>query len=116
MAVKEWFSSASFEALDRELREKGNNRRVIVKSDIALYLPALSRKVFFHGETDGAIATSPPEFSPSAQYPWLTPDTFNGWFIPQGATKRLGEMEFEESLTFDFRAKSLSALVSRLEE
>ncbi|WBL78017.1 AAA family ATPase [Bradyrhizobium xenonodulans] len=116
LAVKEWFSSASFEALDRELRGKGNNRRVVVKSDIALYLPALSRKIFFHGETEGAIATSPPEFSPSAQYPWLTPDTFNGWFIPQGATKRLGEMEFEESLSFDFRAKSLSALVSRLEE
>ncbi|MDA9478255.1 xanthosine triphosphate pyrophosphatase [Bradyrhizobium sp. CCBAU 65884] len=116
LAVKEWFSSASFEALDRELRKKGNDRRVVVKSDIALYLPTLSRKVFFHGETEGAIATSPPAFSPSAQYPWLTPDTFNGWFIPQGATKRLGEMEFEESLTFDFRAKSLSALISRLEE
>ena len=26
----------------------------------------------------------------------------NGWFIPDGATKRLGEMEFEESLGFDF--------------
>jgi dephospho-CoA kinase len=37
-------------------------------------------------------------------------------FIPDGATKRLGEMEFEESLAFDFRAKSLTKLIARLEE
>jgi dephospho-CoA kinase len=55
-------------------------------------------------------------FSGATQYPWLTPTTFNGWFIPDGATKRLGEMEFEESLQFDFRAKSLSNLITRLEE
>jgi dephospho-CoA kinase/inosine/xanthosine triphosphate pyrophosphatase family protein len=116
LAVKEWFSSASFDSLDRQLQEKGNDRRVVVKSDIALYLPALSRKVFFHSETAGRVATSAPTFSPSPQYPWLTPDTFNGWFIPEGTTRRLGEMEFEESLAFDFRAKSLSALISRLEE
>jgi len=116
LAVKEWFSSASFDTLDRLLHEKRNDRRVVVKSDIALYLPALSRKVFFHSETAGRVATSPPTFSPSPQYPWLTPDTFNGWFIPEGTTRRLGEMEFEESLAFDFRAKSLSALISRLEE
>jgi dephospho-CoA kinase len=39
-----------------------------------------------------------------------------GWFIPDGATKRLGEMEFEEALGFDFRAKALTKLIARLEE
>jgi hypothetical protein len=92
------------------------DRRAIIKSDIALYVPTLSHHIFFHGETAGRVALSEPSFSASHQYPWLTPSTFNGWFIPDGSNKRLGEMEFEESLRFDFRAKSLSALITRLEE
>ena len=45
----------------------------------------------------------------------MTPDTFNGWIIPDGSTKRLGEMEFEESLDYDFRAKALKDLLATLE-
>jgi dephospho-CoA kinase/inosine/xanthosine triphosphate pyrophosphatase family protein len=116
LAVKEWFAKTTFEELDREIRINGGNRRAIVKSDVALYVPTLSNPIFFHGETEGAVALSAPNFTPSGQYPWLTPETFNGWFIPNGSTKRLGEMEFEESLAFDFRSKSLGALIARLEE
>lgn len=88
----------------------------MVKSDIALYVPTLSHIAFFHGETKGIVAASPPAFPGSVQYPWLTPTTFNGWFIPDGTTKRLGEMEFEEASEFDFRAKSLTKLIAKLEE
>ncbi len=115
LAVKEWFARASFEDLDRELSKAGD-RRAVLKSDIALYMPTLSHHILFHGETTGQVAPSKPDFAASHQYPWLTPSTFNGWFIPDGSNKRLGEMEFEESLSFDFRAKSLSALITRLEE
>jgi hypothetical protein len=72
--------------------------------------------VFFHGETRGQVAETAPAFKASEQYPWLTPATFNGWFVPEGARRRLGEMEFEESLQYDFRAESLRALLLRLEE
>jgi inosine/xanthosine triphosphate pyrophosphatase family protein/dephospho-CoA kinase len=116
LAVKEWFASTSFGELDREIERHGGSRRAVIKSDIALYVPTLSHTIFLHGETHGQVATSAPSFTPSGQYPWLTPETFNGWFIPEGSTKRLGEMEFEESLAFDFRAKSLTALILRLEE
>lgn len=116
LKVKEWFAGTTFEEVDRLLQAKGGNRRAVVKSDIALYVPTLSHVIFFHGETAGTVAPSRPEFSGSTQYPWLTPTTFNGWFIPDGAMKRLGEMEFEESLEFDFRAKSLTKLIARLEE
>jgi dephospho-CoA kinase/inosine/xanthosine triphosphate pyrophosphatase family protein len=116
LKVKEWFASTTFEEVDRLIQAKGGDRRAAVKSDIALYVPTLSHIAFFHGETEGVVATSPPTFSGSVQYPWLTPTTFNGWFIPDGATKRLGEMEFEEALGFDFRAKSLTKLIARLEE
>jgi inosine/xanthosine triphosphate pyrophosphatase family protein/dephospho-CoA kinase len=114
--AKEWFAESDFEDVDRQLVMRGNDRRATVKSDIALWLPTLSRPIFFHGETSGLVATEPPSFEASAQYPWLTPETFNGWFIPDGATKRLGEMEFEDSLSYDFRAKSLGLLIERLEE
>jgi dephospho-CoA kinase/inosine/xanthosine triphosphate pyrophosphatase family protein len=116
LKVKEWFASCTFEEVDHLIQERGGDRRAIVKSDIALYVPTLSHVIVFHGETAGIVAPSPPAFSGSVQYPWLTPTTFNGWFIPDGATKRLGEMEFEESLGFDFRAKSLTKLIARLEE
>ncbi len=114
--VKEWFSETSFAELDRQIALRGGDRRCTVKSDIALRLPSLSRPIFFHGETSGRVADGAPAFTGSPQYPWLTPDTFNGWFIPDGTNRRLGEMEFEESLAFDFRAKSLTLLIERLEE
>jgi dephospho-CoA kinase/inosine/xanthosine triphosphate pyrophosphatase family protein len=116
LKVKEWFASCTFEELDHLIKERGGDRRAIVKSDVALFVPTLSHAILFHGETAGIVAPFPPAFSGSAQYPWLTPATFNGWFIPEGATKRLGEMEFEESLAFDFRSKSLTKLIARLEE
>lgn len=114
--VKEWFAETSFDDLDRQIALRGGDRRCTVKSDIALRLPSLSRPIYFHGETSGHVAESAPVFAASAQYPWLTPNTFNGWFVPNGSQRRLGEMEFEESLAFDFRAKSLTQLIERLEE
>ncbi|KLN62634.1 hypothetical protein WH96_01150 [Kiloniella spongiae] len=116
MLVKEWFKDTSFSELDAILRERGNNRSATVKSDIALHIPTLSEPMFFYGETRGVVADTPPRFNVNAQYPWLTPDTFNGWVIPDEADKRLGEMEFEESLNYDFRAKSLLMLAERINE
>jgi inosine/xanthosine triphosphate pyrophosphatase family protein len=115
-AVKEWFQSTTFAALNQTLRQLNNSRRATIFSDIALYVPMLSEPLFFHGETSGEIADSEPTFEGSVQYPWLTPTTFNGWFVPNGSNKRLGEMEFEESLEYDFRAKSLKSLLARLQE
>jgi inosine/xanthosine triphosphate pyrophosphatase family protein/dephospho-CoA kinase len=116
LAVKEWFAKTSFSELDDQIRSRGGDRAVTVKSDIALHIPGLRRPVTFHGETRGVIASSPPAFAPSMQYPWLTPHTFNGWFVPESAIKRLGEMSFEESWKHDFRIRALLALVDRLEE
>jgi dephospho-CoA kinase len=116
LAAKEWFQSTSFADLDSELKRLGNNRAATVKSDIALFLPTLSRPVFFHGATIGQIADTTPTFAESLPYPWLTPNTFNGWIVPSGSTKRLGEMEFEESLDYDFRVRSLVSMLERLEE
>ena len=116
LEVKEWFARTSFKELDAELRQHGGNRAATIYSDIALHMPDLNRPVFIHGQTSGRVADTPPTFGKSDQYPWLTPKSFNGWFVPDGTTKRLGEMSFEESLEYDFRVRSLTALVARLEE
>lgn len=116
LTVKEWFAQTSFENLDRALKDKGNDRRAVVKSDIALHVPGLNHPVFFHGDTEGVVADSPPTFQENSQYPWLTPASFNGWFVPDGCKKRLGEMSLEESWQYDFRNRCLQALIERLEE
>jgi inosine/xanthosine triphosphate pyrophosphatase family protein/dephospho-CoA kinase len=116
LAVKEWFSQTSFAELDEQLQTAGGNRSATVKSDIALHVPGLERPVFFSGQCVGRVADSPPEFERNAVHPWLTPNTFNGWFIPDGANKRLGEMTLEESWVFDFRTDALEKLLDRLEE
>lgn len=116
LAVKEWFPTTSFAELDRLLKQKGNNRKAIVKSDIALHVPGLMRPVLFSGRTSGVVADTSPSFEANQQFPWLTPDTFNGWFIPEGSTRRLGEMNLEESWAYDFRIHAIESLISRLEE
>jgi dephospho-CoA kinase/inosine/xanthosine triphosphate pyrophosphatase family protein len=116
LAVKEWFAGTTFTDFDRELRARKGSRRVVVSSDVALHLPGRTLPVFFSGATEGVIAESAPDFAPSPHYPWLTPATFNGWFIPKGSTKRLGEMTLEESWRHDFRIKALASVVERLEE
>lgn len=116
LAVKEWFRATAFADLDSLLIGNGGDRRAVVKSDIALHLPGLRRPVMFHGETAGQVAQTPPSFAPSVQHPWLTPHTFNGWFVPDGAVKRLGAMSFEESWKHDFRVRAMLDMITRLEE
>ena len=116
LRVKEWFRDTTFEALDDELKRRGNRREATVRSDIGLYIPGLERTVFVFGETAGRVAESPPQFAMSYRFPWLTPSTFNGWFVPRGSEKTLGEMDFAESFQFDFRVRSLTKLLDRIEE
>jgi inosine/xanthosine triphosphate pyrophosphatase family protein/dephospho-CoA kinase len=116
VAIKDWFSEGRMLDLSRQIHDNGQDPRATVRSDVALHVPGLARPVFFSGETTGTIAESPPIFQQDPQYPWLRPDTFNGWLIPDGTTRRLGEMDFEEALAFDFRAKALRELIERLEE
>lgn len=116
LRVKEWFASTTFEELDLQLRNRALGRNAVVSSDIALHLPGLTRPIFFSATTEGTVAESPPSFAESVQYPWLTPHSFNGWFIPRNATKPLGEMSVDESWQFDFRVRALEKLIDRIEE
>jgi inosine/xanthosine triphosphate pyrophosphatase family protein/dephospho-CoA kinase len=116
LTVKEWFTHTSFQELDTTLRQLDRGRTATVHSSIALHVPRLPTPIYFEGSTSGTVATVAPGFSENVQYPWLTPHSFNGWFIPDGSTKTLGEMTFEESWYHDFRTRTLVQLIDRLEE
>ena len=111
LRVKEWFQQGGFEELDSRLRREGNDRSAVVKSDIALHLPGLDQPAFFHGETRGAVADSASVQTQPPRYPWLGSDTFNAWFIPEGAIRRLSDMDFEVSCEHDFRVRALVGLL-----
>jgi len=98
------------------LRQLDKGRTATVHSSIALHVPKLSAPIYFEGRTSGSVAREAPAFTENVQYPWLTPNSFNGWFIPDGSTKTLGEMTFEESWYYDFRTRALVQLIDRLEE
>jgi inosine/xanthosine triphosphate pyrophosphatase family protein/dephospho-CoA kinase len=116
LAVKEWFAVTSFEELDTTLRHLNKGRKALIRSSIALHVPKLRTPVFFEASVTGTVSMKRPQFEENVQYPWLTPNSFNGWFIPDGSLKTLGEMTFEESWHHDFRTRALVQLVNRLEE
>lgn len=113
LQVKEWFQATTFSELNALL--EGKSRACTVKSDIALHVPGLDRPVLTFGHTKGTIAESEPAFQADRVHPWLTPASFNGWFIPDGASKPLGAMTVEESWQYDFRIKALTELLRKLE-
>lgn len=116
MQVKHWFKNTTFDELDSAIAEAGGNRAAVVKSDIALKVPGLDRPLLFHGETAGHVVRQPPDFDPDPQHPWLTPYTFNGWFVPDGCDVPLGALSLAESLPHDFRVRAFEQLMDRLEE
>jgi dephospho-CoA kinase/inosine/xanthosine triphosphate pyrophosphatase family protein len=115
LRVKEWFDGTSFHELDGELTAHGDDRSCCVKSDIALHVPGIESPLYFHGETSGFVPSKFEPFAGDPVHPWLTARTFNGWFIPDGATVPLGAMDLEQSLSFDFRARSLRSLIDTIE-
>jgi inosine/xanthosine triphosphate pyrophosphatase family protein/shikimate kinase len=115
LKAKEWFEQASHEETVSSADLEGS-RGCSVESCIALSLPGLLRPIFFYGLTIGQLVSQLPGGAANLSTPWLDPRSFSGWFIPDGATRTLGEMSLEESFEFDFRAKSLLLLLDRLEE
>jgi len=115
LRAKEWFAEANFEALSR-LTDDYGSRSCSVDSCVALSLPGLARPLFFHGRTIGHLTRELPTAKVNTNTPWLDPESFSGWIVPNSSEQTLAEMSLEESFSHDFRAKSILALLDRLEE
>ncbi|MBS1825868.1 MAG: AAA family ATPase [Acidobacteria bacterium] len=117
LSTKEWFSTTSFSALHQSLLEAGDDRRATVKSCIGLFIPVINEVELFYGETTGVVC-QPGEIASvtSPVYPWLDADSFNAWFVPEGANRVISMMSLEASIEHDFRAQALLRLADRLEQ
>ena len=118
--VKYWMRDMTFAKLDALLRRSGNNRRVIVRSDIVMHLPqrwrtllnTTERYLSMVGESHGVIADGERKIKPNLVYPWLDDKTFNKWFVPAGASDPISMLDIAEADRADFRARAFEAVTS----
>jgi dephospho-CoA kinase/inosine/xanthosine triphosphate pyrophosphatase family protein len=119
--IKFWMRENSFEDLDALL--KGKVRGASVRSDLVMHVPSKIRaylglrEPYFHchGSVLGDVAKVPSSFtSKNLLYPWLDPATFNGWFIPKGATEVLSDLPILEANKYDFRLCAFERLLTFL--
>ena len=120
--VKYWMKENSFRDVDIMLKGNGNNREVIVRSDVILVLnKELKRKfeknyVVFTSLKKGTIAEREVRIKTQPLYPWLNNSTFNKWFVPAGASGPLSSLPIETANQFDFRAKAFKDMMAFLKK
>jgi adenylate kinase family enzyme/inosine/xanthosine triphosphate pyrophosphatase family protein len=122
--VKYWMRDMTFARLDAMLKRAGNNRKVIVRSDIVMHLPqrwrtllnTTDRYLSVVGESHGVIADRERKIQPNLVYPWLDDKTFNKWFVPNGASGPISMLNIEEADLADFRARAFEEITSVLRD
>jgi adenylate kinase family enzyme/inosine/xanthosine triphosphate pyrophosphatase family protein len=120
--VKYWMRDMTFAKLDALLKRAGNNRKVIVRSDIVMHLPqrwrallnTAERYLSVVGESHGVIADCERKIQPNLVYPWLDDKTFNKWFVPAGASGPISMLDIKEADRSDFRARAFEKITSVL--
>jgi adenylate kinase family enzyme/inosine/xanthosine triphosphate pyrophosphatase family protein len=120
--VKYWMRNMTFAKLDAMLKRAGNNRKVIVRSDIVMHLPprwrtllnTTERYLSMVGESHGVITDYERKIQPNLVYPWLDDKSFNKWFVPVGASGPISTLDIKEADLVDFRARAFAALTSVL--
>lgn len=121
--VKYWMHDMNFAKLDALLKRAGNNRKVIVRSDIVMHLPQRWKKVLntddrylsIAGESHGMIVDREYKIKPNLVYPWLDNKTFNKWFVPDGASTPISMLKIEDADRADFRARAFEGIISVLQ-
>jgi len=120
--VKYWMRDMTFGKLDALLKRAGNNRKVVVRSDIVMHLPqrwrtllnTTDRYLSVVGESHGLIADRERKIQPNLVYPWLDDKTFNKWFVPVGASGPISTLDIEDADRADFRARAFEQITSVL--
>jgi dephospho-CoA kinase len=117
--VKYWMQRQSFVSLDAELKERHNDRRASVRSDVLLHVPPTlrgawnmqgSKYLTFVGIQSGRIVDEEIEYRSNLVFPWLDNQSFNKWFEPDGVEGPFGSLDIARADTVDFRRKSFGEL------
>lgn len=122
--VKYWMQGKTFASIDSLLKEKGNDRRVTVRSDIILHVPepyrsqwSLDRSYLsFTGFQPGEISSKDFDIKTNLVFPWLDNKTFNKWFVPDGAILPISLLDIESANKGDFRRNAFFKMVEYLKE
>ena len=115
--TKEWFESITFAQLNSELLASGGDRRAVVYSTVGLHVPGVITPQVFTGYVTGSIAEYPGTgLAANRPFPWLDPNSFNSWFVPDGEEVPLSDLDLQRSLNADFRVTALLELADRIEE
>jgi len=119
--VKFWMQEHDFAAVDCLLKQRGNDRRVTVRSDALLSLTKeMTEKVGqktmrFSSQSHGYIVDHEFDFKANRVYPWLDNKTFNKWFVPDGCKVPISMLPVVEADLYDFRAGAFTDMLSFLE-
>lgn len=120
--IKYWMQENSFQDIDKLLKSKGNNRSVIVRSDIILALPLKLQEKYdttykvFTSSTRGEIVSKELDIRTQPLYPWLSHKTFNKWFIPDGENVPISTLNIEKADKHDFRKAAFNEMLDFLEK
>lgn len=119
--VKYWMQENDFEKVDKILKQKGNNRTAIVKSDLLLFFPTFLQRKYnlkykiFTSQIIGRICDKEYPINPQPFYSWLSDKTFNKWFIPEGCDFPASLLPIDIIDKHDFRAGAFKKMLSFLE-
>jgi len=120
--IKYWMRENNFSSLDSILKKHGNNRDVIVRSDVIIVLSKqLQDKLkvpykIFTSQVKGTITSEEYKVKTQPLYPWLSQKTFNKWFVPEGCNKPLSLLDINEADKHDFRAGAFEQMLNFLHE
>lgn len=118
--IKYWMQENDFDSVDRALKQNGNDRRVVVRSDVLLILTRSLKKddgeafVRFSSEVSGTIVDHEYEIATNPVYPWLDNKTFNKWFVPNGCNYPISMLTIAEADKHDFRVGAFQGMLGFL--
>jgi dephospho-CoA kinase/inosine/xanthosine triphosphate pyrophosphatase family protein len=110
--IKYWMIDKKFSELDKELRNRNNNRQVSVTSHIVLFLTKDIKSTensnhiyrIFTSTIHGKIVDAEYLIETNILYPWLDNKTFNKWFVPNGFDVPISLLNISDADKVDFRS------------
>lgn len=109
---KRWWRMKSEEDLKYELSQ---NPTAEIESGLALNIPNHDPLVRINNQT-GRVSFEGSVRNGNEEYPWLSGEDFNLYFIPEGATKVYNQMDLREFRKYDFRRPNFESISERLYE
>lgn len=120
--IKYWMKENDFYSIDNKLKNAGNDRTAIVRSDVALvFSKNLEKEIgipykIFTSSVKGKITDQEINITAQPYFCWLNDKTFNKWFIPEDCPFPLSALPISIADKYDFRRESILQMLLFLEK